>query len=116
MCMYLHLLPHNHNAVRSFCLRSIENSKVCFSRQYRQVIHGSLGSTFLRLKHNVESKKASFCWLILCQIRTEFDFENVLTASLRFAVDAADSFRKGRELDDISTTTRCGISRTTSSD
>ena len=38
LCTYL--FPHNYDALLSFCLRSIENSKDCF--QYGQVICRSL--------------------------------------------------------------------------
>jgi len=68
----------------------------------------SIQESFLLLAHIMSDQ--DWVWLI------SKTFYLLLFSLQSTTVDAADSFRKGRELDDISTTTRLGISRTARSD
>jgi len=70
MCIYL--LPHKYDAVRSFCLRSIENSKVCFSRQYRQVIYVRSGLSLVDLENLSSICFSSVCTLPQVKLLTVF--------------------------------------------
>jgi len=64
----------------------------------------SIQESFLLLAHIMSDQ--DWVWLI------SKTFYLLLFSLHSTTVDAADSFRKGKELDDISTTTRLGLSRT----